>query len=151
MKQFELVTEWQIDAPIERVWAALRAVEEWPRWWPYVRSVRSVTEGDADGVGAVHVYHWGSRLPYSISLSVRVERCEKPFLLDGRASGDLQGTGTWRLSSAGNGTRVRYEWNVDLNQAWMRWLAPVLAPAFRWNHHAVMAAGGAGLQRWLAR
>jgi hypothetical protein len=31
----------------------------------------------------------------------------------------------------------------------MNALAPLLAPAFAWNHHAVMRAGGDGLARHL--
>jgi hypothetical protein len=31
----------------------------------------------------------------------------------------------------------------------MRWLAPLLAPVFRWNHDGVMRAGEAGLRRLL--
>jgi hypothetical protein len=36
-------------------------------------------------------------------------------------------------------------WQVATSRAWMNALAPVLAPAFRWNHGAVMAAGARGL------
>ena len=32
---------------------------------------------------------------------------------------------------------------------WMNLLAPLLAPAFRWNHGQVMAQGGHGLAQYL--
>jgi hypothetical protein len=44
---------------------------------------------------------------------------------------------------------VTYVWRVQLRQRWMRLLAPLLAPVFRWNHDAVMRAGEAGLRRHL--
>jgi hypothetical protein len=40
---------------------------------------------------------------------------------------------------------VRYDWQVATSRAWMNTLAPIPAPAFRWNHGAVMAAGARGL------
>jgi len=53
MKRYALVTEWHLDAPIERVWQAIYDVAAWPRWWPYVLSVEELEPGDASGVGAV--------------------------------------------------------------------------------------------------
>jgi hypothetical protein len=48
--QFELVTEWGFQAPLARVRAILRAVEDWPSWRPSVRWVEPVGAGDRDGV-----------------------------------------------------------------------------------------------------
>jgi hypothetical protein len=63
----------------------------------------------------------------------------------GRASGDLDGVGTWELFEVSGGTRVRYTWNVTLEKPWMRWFAPILSPVFAWNHHVVMRAGAKGM------
>ena len=66
-----------------------------------------------------------------------------PHLVE--ASGDLAGMGRWELAAIPVGTRVRYTWQVIPNKAWMRWFAPLLAPVFSWNHHAVMLAGAVGM------
>ena len=55
-----------------------------------------------------------------------------------------------RLSSVGAVTVVRYDWSVDVTKPWMVWLAPLLKPVFKWNHDAVMRAGGVGLARRLS-
>jgi hypothetical protein len=60
------------------------------------------------------------------------------------AVGDLTGNGRWRLAAEGSTTRVRYDWTVFTTKRWMNALAPLLEPAFRWNHHQVMAEEGAG-------
>jgi hypothetical protein len=73
----------------------------------------------------------------------------RPDTIEGTAAGELCGTGRWRLSSEGDATRVRYEWRVRTGKRWMNALAPLLAPAFEWNHDQVMAAGGRGLARHL--
>jgi len=36
---------------------------------------------------------------------------------------------------------------VQLERPWMRLLAPLLAPLFRWNHDRVMRTGCVGLAR----
>lgn len=147
--QFELRSHWSLAAPPDAVWQALCTPEQWPQWWPYVRAVQTLEPGAAHGIGARHRFHWGSRLPYDLHLEVRTVACEPGVRLRGEACGDLRGVGEWRLTPAAGGTCLRYDWAVDLQQRWMRWLAPVLKPLFAWNHQAVMAAGEAGLRRWL--
>jgi len=146
---FELVSDWHIAAPIERVWEAIHEAESWPRWWPYVRRVESRRAGDADGLGAVRRFTWGSRLPYGLAFDVEVVELDRPHRMRGLARGELDGEGLWELSAEVGGTHVRYTWRVKLTRPWMRALAPVLAPVFRWNHDGVMRAGAAGLARHL--
>jgi uncharacterized protein YndB with AHSA1/START domain len=149
MNRFSLVTYWHLEAPIDRVWEAIVAVEEWPRWWRYVHRVEAMEKGDAAGCGALRRYTWSSRLPYRLSFAMRVTRVERPSSLEGVAEGDLTGTGRWHLASEDGTTRVRYDWTVITTKSWMNALAPLLQPAFRWNHNQVMAEGGRGLARHL--
>lgn len=150
MSQFSLITHWHLDAPIDRVWEAIVAVEDWPRWWRYVHAVEELTPGDADGVGALRRYTWSSKLPYRLTFDMRVTRVERPSSLEGAAEGDLRGTGRWHLAPEGETTHVRYDWTVDTTKPWMNLLGPLLQPAFRWNHNQVMAEGGRGLARYLS-
>jgi len=147
--EFALLTVWRLPASIDAVWKQLEAPEEWPEWWRYVKRVVELKRGDASGLGAIRRFTWSSRLPYSLSFDVRVTKVEKPHLLEGRAQGGLDGTGTWRLDEAGGVTTVRYDWRVRTTKAWMRLAAPLARPVFAWNHHGVMQAGGEGLARRL--
>ena len=147
--RFVLVTEWALTATIERVWAALTAPDEWPRWWKYVARVELVTEGDADGIGAVRRYTWTSRLPYRLTFDMTTRALAAPHEIEGLATGELRGVGRWSLRAAQDGVRVRYDWRVTPAKAWMRRLAPLLAPLFAWNHDQVMAEGARGLARHL--
>ena len=149
MKRFSLSTLWRLEAPADRVWDALYDVHSWPTWWSYVRGVTELAPGDARGVGALRRYTWTSRLPYSLTFEMRATVVERPFRLEGVAVGELDGTGRWTLQQAGSATSVRYDWDVATTRPWMNALAPLLAPAFRWNHGAVMAAGGRGLATYL--
>src|SRR5438046_5552293 len=40
----ELRTETEIDAPVERVWQVLMDFDSYPRWNPFIRSIRGTPE-----------------------------------------------------------------------------------------------------------
>ena len=46
-------------------------------------------------------------------------------------------------------TTVRYAWAVRTTRPWMNLLAPIMRPAFAWNHDYVMANGATGLAKLL--
>lgn len=146
---FDLVSHWHIAVPVERVWSALAEPEGWPRWWPDVREVCTLQRGRPDGLGSVRRIAWRTRLPYRLSIEVEVVEVVRHERLRARARGELRGEGLWLLRADGASTAVTYVWRVELAKPWMRALAPLLAPLFRWNHAAVMRAGGAGLARHL--
>jgi polyketide cyclase/dehydrase/lipid transport protein len=149
LKQYALVSHWQLAAPIDAVWEAIHAVEDWPGWWRYVKAVVVLQKGDATGVGAVRRFTWTSRLPYALTFEMRTSVVDRPTFMEALASGELNGRGRWHLDADGGTTRVRYEWTVGTRKPWMNTFAPLLAPAFRWNHGQVMAEGGRGLARHL--
>lgn len=146
--RFVLVTEWVLATSVERVFDALVDPASWPRWWRYVERVALLVPGDAQGVGAVRRYTWSSRLPYRLTIDMTTTLVVPYAKLEGLASGDVEGTGCWRLHDAAGRACVRYTWKVAPRKRWMRALT-TLAPLFVWNHHAVMAAGGRGLARHL--
>ncbi len=112
--QFELVSHWRIAAPLQRVWPEIVEVDAWPSWWRAVRKVVRLSDGDANGIGALRRLTWATALPYSITFDVLSTRIEPMHLIEGRASGELSGVGLWTLTSDGGGTAVRYDWRVDL-------------------------------------
>lgn len=146
---FDLVSHWRIHAPIERVWNALVDIEQWPRWWPYVRSVHALRPAVVDGLGCQRRIEWATRLPYRLVIDIETIDIQKPERLRGRSRGQLRGEGIWLLRFEGGITDVTYVYRVELTTPWMRWLSPLLAPLFRWNHEGVMRAGGLGLARYL--
>ncbi|HET9793614.1 MAG TPA: SRPBCC family protein [Thermoanaerobaculia bacterium] len=149
MADYAFITQWWFDAPIERVWETIRQAERWPSWWRSVAAVEKVSPGDASGVGEVRRFTWRGRLPYSLSFQMKTTRVEAPTTLEGVATGELEGTGRWRLAPESGGTAVRYDWNVRATKLWMRLLAPLARPLFVWNHDAVMRDGERGLRRLL--
>jgi hypothetical protein len=109
-----------------------------------------IEPGGPDGVGAYRRFTWRTAPPYRVSFNMRTLRVEKPALIEGRADGELAGTGRWTLTPAGAGTQVHYDWIVDVTKPWMRLLAPLARPVFARNHDVVMGWGRQGLARRLA-
>jgi uncharacterized protein YndB with AHSA1/START domain len=147
--RFQLVSEWYLAAPPEAVWAVLREAESRPQWWRGMRRVQLLITGGDNDEGAVRRTWWTSRLPYGVVIDFTTRAAEKPQLLVVEASGDLVGMGRWELAAIPVGTRVRYVLQVLPTKAWMRWLAPLLAPVFVWNHHAMMRDGAIGMAQRL--
>lgn len=152
--KFRLVTHWALAAPAEAVWEVLTRPEDWPGWWRAVERVELIEPGGANGLGAYRRFTWRTALPYRICFNMRVTRIEPLSVIEGRADGELSGIGRWTLTpeggAGGDGTRVRYDWIVAVDRAWMRVLAPLLRPVFVWNHSKVMAWGEEGIVRKLA-
>ena len=148
---YSFVTHWRIGASEEAVWDAIYEVERWPEWWPGVESAKKIRPGNAQGIGALHRFVWKSKLSYRLTFEMETLRAERPRLIEGRSYGELEGKGVWRLERDGEWTNVRYDWNVRTNVPWMNLLAPVFAPAFRWNHDEIMRRGEQGLKHRLER
>jgi hypothetical protein len=147
MANYDFVTVWRLEAPIDRVYDAIADSLRWPEWWSTVTAVEQVRRGDpATGVGDVRRYTFKGSLPYTLSFDLEVERLERPVTLGGRASGELEGTGVWTLSEDAPGRTVaRYDWNVRTTRWWMNLLAPLARPVFKANHDLVMNAGAKGI------
>ena len=149
MAEYRFLTTWLLEAPRERVWDAIYESERWPEWWKGVLEADKLEEGDEDGVGQYGRYVWKSKLPYRLEFFVRTRRVEKPYLLEGDATGELTGVGRWRLFEQDGVTAAMYEWNVSTSRAWMNALASVARPIFAVNHDYVMRNGGEGLAQLL--
>jgi len=150
MADYEFVTIWRVAAPQQQVWNLIFNSEQWPEWWRGVERVEKLRGGDAHHAGARHRYTWKSKLPYRLVFEMETTRVEPPSLIEGRAIGELQGTGRWQLSNDGAITTVRYDWKVETTKPWMNLLAPIAKPFFSWNHNVVMGWGGEGLAKRLS-
>ncbi|MDQ2631836.1 MAG: SRPBCC family protein [Actinomycetota bacterium] len=149
MAEYAFLTTWLLDSPRGPVWEAIHDQARWPEWWRGVEEATELRKGDPSGLGAVSGMVWRSLLPYRVRFEVTTTRIEYPTLMEGRARGELEGVGRWRLYEQEGVTAVLYEWNVRTTKAWMNLLAPLLRPAFEWNHDWVMRRGGEGIAQLL--
>lgn len=150
MAEYRFSTLWRVKAPLQAVWDILCHPDLWPSWWKSLEQVVEIEKGDLNGIGALHRYTWKGVLPYRITFDIHVITISPLHLLEGQASGEVEGLGLWSLFYDGTDTIVRYDWHIRTNTRWMNHLAPIAAPLFRWNHNSVMREGAKGLARRLA-
>jgi len=147
--EYVFVDEWDVDAPIEAVFAALADGRTYPTWWRPV--YLDVAAKGPPAVGRVSHQHFKGRLPYHLRTRSTVTRLEAPHLVEGTVEGDLRGRGTWTLSPAPGGTHVRFDWRVHADRPLLRRLTPALRPVFRWNHAWAIARAIEGLEPYAGR
>ena len=151
MAEYAFLTTWLLESPRQPVWEALHDQASWPRWWRGVEEAEELRRpSGGEDIGTVSRMVWKSLLPYRVEFEVTTTRVERPHLLEGHAVGELEGVGRWRLYEQDGITAVLYEWNVATTKPWMNFLAPLLRPAFEWNHNWVMARGGEGIAQLLS-
>jgi carbon monoxide dehydrogenase subunit G len=149
MADYHYVSTWQLQAPIQQVWAALNDLEHLPVWYRGVQQVQELAPGDAQGVGRRVRYVIKGRLPLRLAFEATTTRSLPPQDQELRAEGELTGTGRWSLDQHGQVTTVRYHWDVRTTGPWMNLLAPLARPLFTWNSQGVMLQAGQGLALFL--
>lgn len=150
MKAYSFVTVWKLkNTSLDAVWKTIKAVDDWPQWWKGVITVHTEKEGDANDIGKISLLTFRSVLPYNLSFRSELIQLKHHQLMVGKAEGELEGTGIWTFSVEQEIVRVQYNWDVTTNKPWMNFFAPLLRPAFKWNHDAVMKRGQKGLAKWL--
>jgi len=82
---------------------------------------------------------------YTLEFDSRITRLEAPYLIEGHASGELEGLGVWKLFESPLGTVATYNWDVATTRAWMNRLAFLARPVFACNHDYVMRQWAQGL------
>jgi hypothetical protein len=147
--EYRFVTVWYIEAPLEAVCETLCHSLNWPQWWSNVESVEEIAPGNVRGIGSVRRYTWRGRLPYRLTFDIRVIHLVPLAVIEGIASGDVEGKGRWSFTVDGAVTVVRYEWHIRTIPVWMNLLALFARPLIEWNHNAVMQQGGEALARRL--
>jgi hypothetical protein len=150
MAEYHLLTVWRIEAPLEKVYAAIENSLCWPEWWPSVRKVEQTADGDEKGINSVRRYSWQGKLPYRVVFDVRATRIDKLVAIEGTAQGDLEGIGCWKFSRQGSISIVQYEWHVRSHRWWMNLIAPVARSIFIRNHEQIMSQGGKALAHLLS-
>jgi uncharacterized protein YndB with AHSA1/START domain len=149
MAEYHYVSTWQLQAPIEQVWAALNDLEHLPTWYAGVQEARELAPGDAQGVGRRIRYVIKGRLPLRLVFEATTTRSMPPREQELQAEGELAGTGRWSLDQQGEVTTARYAWDVRTSRPWMNLLAPLARPLFTWNSKGVMLEAGEGLAYFL--
>jgi hypothetical protein len=132
-------------APPPELWAIIERFEEFESWWGWLADFRADEGGLVDG----NVLHGLviPPVPYRLRLDVRLQRCERPRLVEAAIGGDLRGRAALRLEAADDGTRAEVAWSLRMHSAPLRVAAHVAYPLMRWGHDRVVDMAVAGFRR----
>lgn len=141
---------WQIEAPIEPVWATVMALEQWPRWWDSVEKVTIIKPGKAGGINTVFATKWKIPLPVSIDAESRITQIKPPVLLEHVSESTITSVVQWHLGEVEWGTLLCFTWGIThMNPIAREMLRPL--PQFLLDEVLLnaMKTGGQGLARFL--
>ncbi|OBQ74968.1 SRPBCC family protein [Mesorhizobium erdmanii] len=148
---FRFDESWQIpEGRPRQVWDVIADAELLPLWWGDV--YKEVVPLDRKGKASV-----GSRararargaLPYELNFIIEAAELDPGRLVVVKTFGDFDGLWRAELSPSGTGTHVQLTWQVTVERPILKFLAPLLRPAFAWNHRWTTPRGEAGLRRYL--
>ncbi len=151
-RDYHFVTHWRVRAQAEEVYDIVSQPLEYPRWWPSVYlSARQVAAGGPGGIGRRILFHTKGWLPYTLQWEARTSEAVSPRRIVAEASGDFNGRGEWTFTQDGEYVDIAFDWKLSVAKPLLRYLTPVLRPAFEANHRWAMQQGEACLREELIR
>ena len=112
--EFRIISHWRIEATIQEVADALSEPERFPDWWGDVYlSVKTIAEGNAQGIGQTVAVHSKGWLPYRLNWQGTLVENHMPQTWAIEATGDLVGRGVWTLVQMGQIADVTLAVSVD--------------------------------------
>src|SRR5262245_19438722 len=128
----ELVSDrrWHFGAPLDAVWAALAATDDYTTWCPWLSSF------DAAGLVAGARWRCAVRPPlrYSVRFAVEIVEVERPRFVTARVSGDIAGRARIDVAGQGDGSSVRLTSALTPTRRTVAWLTALAAPIARRSH-----------------
>ncbi len=153
VKELELSSEWEIDAPAERVFDLLLDTRSYAEWWPGIAS-RIDTGGQrlTGGTvvqGAAHLPIGPIPLP-ALRFTIRFPQIERNQRIRARVTGDVTGIAEWVLVPQEQGVILKSNSRLRLTHPLVNLAALVLPEsAWRTNLEALLLEVRAGLRRAL--
>lgn len=114
----------------ERLWQELARVDQFERWWPWMRDVR--LDGAALEPGSRISFRVVPPVPFTMRIAVDVIDSNEPEWIEGAVSGDLSGSARLELRPRGAGSVCDVAWDVELADPKVRRIVHVARPVLLW-------------------
>jgi hypothetical protein len=128
---------YRFDVPADQLWSALRRVEDYPRWWPWLRRF----DADAFATGACWSCEVQPPLPYSLRFDLLLNEVDDGRYAEATVSGDIVGRARLSVAPRGSGSALHLESWLQPASVWLRAVSTVGRPVARFGHDWVIDTG----------
>jgi uncharacterized protein YndB with AHSA1/START domain len=130
---------WDFPVGREQLWDVVTAVEQYPRWWPWLRRFDP-------GDGFECSSRWSGivvpPLPYVVRFRVQLEEVEPGDRVRATVGGDVKGWAELSLHDGADGaSSARLRSDLAPTNPVLRQFAMVARPMVRWGHEWVLDQG----------
>jgi hypothetical protein len=149
---FRFDESWEIpDATVDEVYDVLSHGELLPLWWKGVYlAAEKLTDSKTPTVGDRIRARARGFLPYELNFVLEAVELVPGRRVAVRTVGDFDGRWSATLTPRDGGVHVDLVWEVTVLRPILRLLAPLLRPAFAWNHRWTTPRGEKGLREYLS-
>ena len=114
--RFESSTD--INAPVEKVWAMIDKLEEWPQWMPSIKKIERLSKGPLTVGSQLSVTAKVSRLTIKLLMTITEFVPERTVVMRGKALGTSL-TRFYNLEPVNGKTKVTIGGDVSGALAWL--------------------------------
>jgi hypothetical protein len=144
---YQFFTHWRLTGTTAHAYDLLADVPGYRRWWSSVYlNVKTLSNGDAHGLGYSALLLTKGKLPYTIRWQMRVSHADYPNGFTIEAEGDFVGRGIWTFTQDGGHVKADFDWKLRAEKPLLRSLSFIFKPIFRANHFWAMARGEEGIR-----
>ena len=128
---------FEFDAAPPALWAALGSVDDYPRWWPWLRrfDARALAPGE----------EWRCTvkppLPYVVRFTIRFDEVEVERRIDATVRGDIEGPAQLLIEPSASGSAVTLTSSLRPTNTVLKAAALLGRPLVRYGHDWVLDIG----------
>ena len=137
MPRFSLDRSFEFGLPPEQLWSRLTRVDDFPRWWPWLRRI----EGDGFVEGGVTRIAVSAPVPWTLQLELHVTELVPGESLAVDVAGDLTGPASLSVTAAPAGAAARLRWSVSPSSPMLRLATRMTYPLVVFGQNWVVNVG----------
>lgn len=128
---------WTFDVGSAALWDAIAVVEDYRRWWPWLRGF------EANGLVAGDTWSCVVQppLPYTIRFRVSIDEVEPQRLVSASVDGDVTGSARLEIGERDDGCDARLVSALSPGNGALRLVARFASPIARFGHDWVLDSG----------
>jgi len=128
---------FQFDAAPPALWAVLSSVDDYPRWWPWLRRF------DARALAPSEEWRCTVKppLPYVVRFTIRFDQVKAERRIDATVRGDIEGPAQLLIEPSSAGSAVTLTSSLRPTNTILKAVAVVGRPLARYGHDWVLDIG----------